>query len=221
MELDLTKPEVKAVIDAEAKKLADEIAGGLKVKNTELMDEVKAVKAKLASVDLEEYQTLKAKEKEKSFEGVKDAKELRERLEAEWAPKLTEAEKRAEAAEKHLKQYKIDSELTQALAGANVHPELLEAAKNLILGKRQVDITDSGAVVDGLTAKAFIEKWTATDGKAFMAAPANNGGGAKGGNGGGASGKKPSQMTPAEKAAFISENGLQAWQTQIQNERAK
>jgi hypothetical protein len=54
------------------------------------------------------------------------------------------------------------------------------------MGKHQVDITDSGAVLDGLPVKQFIEKWAANDGKAFLAAPANSGGGAKGGNGSGA-----------------------------------
>lgn len=203
MDIDLSKPEIKAIIDAEAQKVAEQIAGGLKSKNTELLDEVKKLKTTYSGVDLEEYNTMKAKAKEAQFEGVKDAKELRQRLEAEYTPKLTEAQKRAEEAERGLKLYKIDSELTQALASVNIHPGLLEAARTMIVSKRQVDVTDSGAVVDGLPVKQFIEKWAASDGKDFIAAPANSGGGAKGASGGAAQTIKRSQfdaMSHVERA---------------------
>ena len=186
MEIDLNAPEVKAALDAKAQDLADQIAGGLKSKNTELLDEVKKLKTTYSGIDLEEYNTLKAKAKDQQLEGVKDAKELRQRLEQEYTPKLTALEQRALDAENGLKSYKIQNDLTQALVGVNIHPDLLEAARTLLMGKHQVDITDSGAVLDGLPVKQFIEKWAANDGKAFLAAPANSGGGAKGGNGSGA-----------------------------------
>lgn len=186
MEIDLNAPEIQEAIKTEAQKAADQIASGLKAKNTELLDEVKKLKSTYSGVDLEEYNALKAKQKEQQFEGVKDAKELRARLEAEYTPKLTEAEKKAQEAEGRLKTYMIKNDLTQALVSVNIHPELLEAALTVIMGKREVDITDSGAVVDGLPVKQYIEKWAAAEGKAFIGAPANNGGGARGGNGGGA-----------------------------------
>jgi hypothetical protein len=203
MEIDLNNPEIKTVLDTKAQEIAEQIAGGLKAKNTELLDEVKKLKSTYNGVDLEEYKTLKEKAKEQQFEGVKDAKELRQRLEAEYTPKLTEAQKRAEEAERGLKAYKIENELTQTLIAANIHPELLEAARMIIVGKRQVDLTDSGAVVDGLPIKQFVEKWAATDGKPYIAAPVNSGGGAKGGSGGAAKTIKRSEfdaMSQGERA---------------------
>jgi len=55
----------------------------------------------------------------------------------------------------------------------------------------------------------------------IIAASRAAGGGAKGGKGGGAApGKDISKMSPADKAAFIGEHGLDAWQAKVQETKA-
>lgn len=221
MSLDLELPEVKAAIAAEAKKIVDAEAGGLKAKNDELLGEVKTLKQKLEGVDLDEYKSLKEAKRNKEDKDS-DPVELRKRIEAEFTPKIEAEKQRADAAEAKLNKHIIDSELTNSLLAAGVANEFLPAAKALLQNSKKVDVTDSGAVVDGKPVAEFAKGWAADEGKHFVSAPNNHGGGSQGGAGGGAaSGKKASEMTRAEKSAFIRENGLEAWTEKVNTTEAK
>lgn len=216
MGLDLELPEVKAAIAAEAKKIVDEEAGGLKAKNDELLGEIKTLKQKFADIDPAEYKTLKDEKRNKE-DKVSDPVELRQRIESEFTPKIDAEKQRADAAESKLKQHIIDSELTNALVTAGVAKELLPAAKALLQSSKKVDVSDSGAVVDGKPVAEFAKSWATGDGKPFIAAADNSGGGGQGGGGGGASGKKAAEMSRSEKTAFIGEHGLEKWTEKVTN----
>jgi hypothetical protein len=220
--LDLNTPEAKAAIEEAAKKIAkeqfDKEAGGLKAKNEELLDELKGLKKKFDGIDPEEYAKLKTAKRDKEDKDS-DPVQLRQRIEAEFAPKLDAEKKRGDTAESKLKEHIIDSGLTSALLEAGVAKEFLPAAKALLQSSKKVDVTDSGAVVDGKPVADFAKSWAAGDGKPFISAPDNNGGGAKGGNGGGAAtGKKIKDMTAAEKAAAMKEMGHDKYLEQSRNE---
>ncbi|MDN3273384.1 hypothetical protein QWJ07_03955 [Frankia sp. RB7] len=219
MSVDVNSQEFKDAVTAAVKTQVDEVAGGLKSKNDELLGEVKGLKEKLKSfdgVDADEYKTLKTEKRTKDDKNS-DPVELRQRIEGEFTPKVEAANQRAEAAEGKLKQHIIDSQLTTSLLEAGVAKEFLPAAKALLQSSRKIDVSDSGAVVDGKPVAEFAKTWATSDGKPFIAAADNNGGGSKGGSGGGAAGKKASEMTRAEKSSFIRENGLDAWTEKVNN----
>ncbi|MHB1371989.1 MAG: hypothetical protein ACYCW7_17580, partial [Pseudomonadaceae bacterium] len=97
------------------------------------------------------------------------------------------------ALQKHL----IDAGLTDALAKAGVQPAMMDAVKALHQSKASINAKDGAyeALIDGKPLAEFVTTWAQSDqGKHFVAAPANSGGGAHGGGGKG-SGKT---MTRAE-----------------------
>jgi len=215
MDIDLNAPEVKAAIEAEAKKLADAEAGGLKKKTNELMDELKDLKRKYDGVDPEDYRKLKDTKRKEGDDKV-SPEELRKKIEAEFSPLVEKEKQRGDAAESKLKSLLIDNALTTALTEANIGKDFMKAAKALVQTSNKFDVTESGATVDGQPVADFIKKWVEGEGKSFVAAPANSGGGANGSgkNGGGAS-VDMSKMSATEKAAFIREKGLDALKTNL------
>jgi hypothetical protein len=212
MDIDLNAPEVKAAIEAEAKKLADAEAGGLKKKTNELMDELKDLKRKYDGVDPEDYRKLKDT-KRKEGDDKASPEELRKKIEAEFSPLVEKEKQRGDAAESKLKSLLIDNALTTALTEANIGKDFMKAAKALVQTSNKFDVTESGATVDGQPVADFIKKWVEGEGKAFVAAPANSGGGANGGkSGSGAAGKqKRSEMTASEKSAYVTQHGREAF----------
>ncbi|WP_322884166.1 hypothetical protein U8C35_06445 [Sinorhizobium medicae] len=222
MPIDLEAPEVKAAIEeAVNKQVTDKIAaetGGLKSKNTELMDELKGFKKKFEGIDPDEVKRLREEDRNKQDKDSDPAK-LRERIEGEYAPKLTEAEKRAEAAEAKLNSTIIDSQLTSALGEAGVAKEFLRAVKADLSSSRKVEVNDGGVMIDGKPVGDFVKTWSTTDGKPFISAGDNTGGGGKSGGGGGATSKKVSEMTVSEKAAAMRELGADAYRQKVNNEQ--
>lgn len=222
MPIDLEAPEVKAAIEEAAGKLAQEKVDaetkGLKTKQTELMDELKGLKKKFDGIDPDEVKRLKEEERNKADKDS-DPVKLRERIEGEFTPKLTAAEKRAEEAEAKLNSNTIDSQLTTALVEAGVAKEFLRAVKADLGSSRKVEVTDGGVIIDGKPVGDFVKAWATTDGKPFISAGDHSGGGSKGGGGGGAGSKKISEMTAAEKGAAIWELGPDAYREKVNNEQ--
>lgn len=218
MTIDFTQGEAKEALDKAVSEAIEQATAGLKNKNDELLREKKALETKFEGVDADEYRNLKTKERDEGDKGLKDAKQLRERIEAEFTPKLDSLKKERDDARSELKTFKIDNAVTDALNGINVSKDLMPAAKALLLSSRKVEINDGGVVIDGKSASAFAQEWAGTDGKAFIAAQNNTGGGAKGSNGAGggaAGGKKASEMSRTEKVTFIKEHGEAAWAQKI------
>ena len=79
------------------------------------------------------------------------------------------------------------------------------------------DGENRGAKVGDKALTDFVSEWAQSDeGKHFVTAPANSGGGAGAGKGGNLTpSKKASEMNPAEKAAFIKEHGIDKWSAKV------
>lgn len=178
MAVDRNDPEVKALIE-EVTAAATE---ALSAKNRELLGEVKALKAKAKGADIDpaEHAALQQKVEELTDELGKVQKTSKTEVE-----KLTRALAEKDGA---LTQHLIDAGLTDALAKAGVAPHYLNAAKAMFKGQAALKAENGQyqALIGEKPIADAIKAWAQTDeGKHFVSAPANTGGGASGGQGGG------------------------------------
>lgn len=124
------------------------------------------------------------------------------------AEKLSKALSEKDSA---LQRYLIDGGLSDALAKAGVAPQFMDAAKALL--RQNAAIKSEGeeikAVMGDKELSAAIAEWAASDqGKHFVAAPKNSGGGAPGSNGSG-SGKAWKDMSSEERVNLYRTNPQQ------------
>lgn len=174
MPLDRNDPEVKALIE----EVATEATEALSAKNKELIAELRAAKAKAkgSEIDPEEHARLQTERDDlaaKLDKATKDGSKQIEKLTKDLADK-----------EGALTQHLIDGGLSTALAKAGVAPHFMDAAKAMLRG--QASIKDGAAVIGEKPLADHVTEWAGTDqGKYFVTAPANSGGGGQGGNGGG------------------------------------
>lgn len=205
MAIDRNDPEVKALIE-EVTAAATE---ALSAKNRELLGEVKALKAKAKGADIDpaEHAALQAK-----VEELTEALGKAEKTSKSEVEKLQKALSTKDAA---LTQHLIDAGLTDALAKAGVAPHYLTAAKAMFKGQAalKADGEQYQALIGDKPLADAIAAWAQSDeGKHFVSAPANTGGGAQGG-GKGAAGQKTmtraqfDAATPAERMEFSRTGG--------------
>ncbi|WP_297961819.1 hypothetical protein [uncultured Campylobacter sp.] len=167
----------KQVGDLQAEKEA------MSAKNKELLGEIKRLKAKNNdAVDAEKYAELETKFDELKSENDK----LVKKYDAD-VKKLN-----ADLANGSLNRYLIDAGLSDNLAKAGVKAEFLEAAKALLRG--QASLKDEKGELKAYIAdkpiSEFVSEWAQKDGKAFIAAPQGQGGGAGGSNNAAGAGAK-------------------------------
>ena len=209
MAIDLNDPEVKAAIKAAADAAVSEATAGLIAKNQELLGKVKKLQ-KDAAIDPAEYQALsEAKDtaEAKLAEALKTVKQATAQAEKD--------RKALEAETGYVSKLLIDNGLTDALLKAGVKPEMSKAVKAMLTG--QVSLKVEGdkrlAVVGDKALGDFVTEWAQSDeGKHFVAAPANQGGGANGGAQGAGKSKVMAraayeQLPPDQKMAFIKDGG--------------
>jgi hypothetical protein len=229
-------PEVQALIDA----AVAETTTGLKTKNTELLGKLREQGDKLKTFD--GIDPVAVRNILKRFSDDEEAaliakgeidkvlERRTERMREEMGRKLTEAETKALAAETRSKAYEgrvLDDAVRAALAKAGLHPHAVDDA--LLHARIMFSLDDKGnAVALGEDGKPVLGK----DGKTAFSPtewiegmrekkphwfPASASGGGAGGSGGGprAVNKPASQMSTAEKAAYIKDNGLEAWGTKV------
>lgn len=180
--MDIT-PEIQAAIDA----AVDSATTGLKTKNDQLLAEKKKLQ-KAADI---------------TPEMLADVEAERDKLQADLSAAQKLAKESTKALETAQNSLKSESGFTQKMLIENglvseltkngiTNPVHLKAAQAMLKEGVQV-------VIDGETRTAkvgdkslsdHVKEWAASDeGKHFVAAPGNSGGGATGGNGGGAAGK--------------------------------
>ena len=209
MAIDLNDSEVKAAIKAAADAAVSEATAGLLAKNQELLGKVKKLQ-KDAAIDPAEYQALsEAKDtaEAKLAEALKTVKQATAQAEKD--------RKALEAETGYVSKLLIDNGLTDALLKAGVKPEMSKAVKAMLAG--QVSLKVEGdkrlAVVGDKALGDFVTEWAQSDeGKHFVAAPANQGGGANGGAQGAGKTKVMAraayeQLPPDQKMAFIKDGG--------------
>lgn len=153
----------------------------LTAKNRELLNENKVAKAKAkgAEIDPAEYAALQSE-----VEGLKAdlAKATKES-----AKTIEQLQKDLTTKDSALQSYLIDGGLTEALVKAGVRSEFMPAAKAMLRSQAQIkaDNGDYSALMGDKPLVDAVAEWAASDeGKHFINAPANSGGGASGGNGG-------------------------------------
>lgn len=181
MSIDLNSPEVKAAIEA----AVEEKTAPLLAKRDELLSEVKKLR-KQSEIKPEDYQSAldqidelqsKLNEANKSVKAANAA--------AEKATKALEAETG------YTSNLLIDNGLNEHLGQVGVKPEFMPAVRAML--RSQVQIKQDGesrnVVIGEKPLKDFVAEWAkSNEGKHFVAAPMNGGGGSSGGgkaNGGG------------------------------------
>lgn len=178
MPFDANDPETKEALAA----AIAEAVGKLESKNRELLTELRKAK-KGAEVDPADVERLEA-ELDAARTQLADANKA-----LKTATKQAEDDRKALEGERgFVSSLLVDNGLTAALTEAGVkNPAHLKAAAALLKSSAKVEVAadDTGArraLVDGKPLGDFVKTWAASDdGKAFVAAPANSGGGAAGG----------------------------------------
>ncbi len=155
----------------------------LTAKNRELMNENKAAKAKAkgAEIDPADYAALQSE--------VEALKSDLTKAQKEAAKTIEQLQKDLTSKDGALQSYLIDNGLTEALVKAGVRSEFMGAAKAMLRSQAQIkaDNGDYSALMGDKPLIDAVAEWAASDeGKHFISAPANSGGGASGGNGGAA-----------------------------------
>jgi cell shape-determining protein MreC len=198
--IDLNDPEVKAAIQA----AVEEATAPLLAKRDQLLAENKKLK-KDSAISPEDYAEIERERDELKAQNTKLGKDLKTATEA--ADKATNDLKSEQNFTTNLLK---DNGLTDALTKAGVTNAVnLKAARAMLGGQVQIVVEGDQRIakVGDKPLADFIGEWAKTDeGKHFVAAPGNSGGGGQGGQGGGGQGGKVEGKidgTDAERAAHF------------------
>lgn len=182
MAFDANDTETKAALVKAAKDAVDEAVTGLQAKNTELIGKLKKAQ-KDSLIDPADHAALQGELDDVQTQlttALKDAK---------TATKLADDAKKAlDIESKFAHNLLVDNGLSDALIANGVKKaSYLKAAKAMLAG--QVVLTADGdkriAKVGDKALADFVKEWAASDeGKSFVDAPRNSGGGAAGGGAG-------------------------------------
>ena len=198
--------DLQAKIDAAVSAATE----GLAAKNRELLAEVKKLK-KGGEVDPAEVERLESR-----LEALENEKSTLSKQVKELTKTAETASKALETESKFTQKLLIENGLSAELAKAGItNPAFLKSAQALL--KDSVQIVADGDVrtakIGDKALSDFVKEWASGDeGKHFVQAPANNGGGATGGNGSGQTGKTMPRtsfdsLPPAQRADFVKQGG--------------
>lgn len=160
----------------------EEAMEAMNAKNAELLREVKIARAKAKGVEIDpnDFMALQTENETLKSQLEKVAKEHTKAIETLQA-NLNEKDGA-------LQSYLIDNGLNDAMLKAGIKPEFMAAAKAMLKSQTKL-MADNGQYSALMGDKPLIEaiaEWAAGDeGKHFVSAPANSGGGATGGTGNG------------------------------------
>ena len=172
--------------DKTADKLAalEERLEKLTRKNEELLGEVKAEREKRREAEAakaEAEEAARAKEEAAAAQSG-DIDSLRQQLESKHAKALDAERKRADEAQSQLHRLVIDGGIRDALAKAQVAPQLAKGAALAFKDGRNIEVKDGSAWVDGVPLADAVNEWAGSDdGSAYKAAGHASGSGAPGG----------------------------------------
>lgn len=182
MAFDKNDPEVKAAIKEATEAAITEATAGLVTKNQELLGKLKKAQ-KDATIDPADHAALQAELdaiQTKLADALKATKEATKEIE--------KLKKQCETESKVAHNLLVENGLTMALLEAGVKKPAYQKAARAMLAC-QVVLTADGenrvAKVGDKTLAEFVKEWAVSDeGKAFVDAPGNIGGGALGGGDG-------------------------------------
>jgi hypothetical protein len=200
-----TKQAIKDAVDV----AIAEATSGLVAKNQELLGKLKKA-TKDAAIDPAEFQALQTEKEALETKLSEVSKTLK--------TTIAEADKNKKALETEagfVSRLLVDNGLNDALIKAGVKPEMTKAVKALLAS--QVQLKQDGdnriAVVGDKALADYVSEWSKSDeGKHFVAAPVNQGGGANGGSNGKGTAKTISRtafdaLDAAAKTAFAKDGG--------------
>ena len=176
MSIDLNEPEVRDAI----KTAIEEAVSGLKAKNGELLTEVKKLR-KGQEVDPEDFNRLK-----EEYEALTDQLSEAQKAVKVSAKTLETVQAQLNAETGFTSKLLVDNGLTDALVKNGIAPQYLNAAKSMFTSQAQIvaDGDNRTAKIGDKALTDFVKEWSlGEEGKHFIAAPANNGGGSPGGKG--------------------------------------
>lgn len=180
--MEISEEELKAKID----EAIENATGGLSKKNQELLAELKEAR-KGKAIDPAEIDRLQAKidSLETDLGTAQTAKKAQDKL-------LKQVQDALAAESGFTQKLLLDNGLTDALVKAGVANQFIPAVKAM-LGTQAKIIADGDArkaVIGDKDLTEFVSSWATSDeGKHYIAAPANGGGGASGGSGNGSGAK--------------------------------
>lgn len=206
------------------KALSEYMAGqveGLKKKNDELLADIRKRKDERDELSkrLDALEADKQKLDEDAATKAGDVEKLKAQLEERYGKQIKALTDEKDALNGKLKKHVVEEGLTSALVKAGVAPQYMDAAKALIKTNTEAEIGDNDglpfAKFDGKAVTDFVADWAKSDnGKHFVSAKNNSGGGSNGTNEGGkaSDGKTMTradfdQLSPAEKSKFSIEGG--------------
>lgn len=165
-------------------------------KNKELLSELRTAKSKNKELDFDTYnKVLEENDLLKSdLAKIKNELGLKTKEFDNISNKLNEKES-------YLKNLTLENSLNEHLSKIGVKPEYMTAAKALLEKNAKVD--ENGVLIGDKSIGDFISEWSNNDGKVFINAPANSGGGSQGSNGTGANLTGNLAGTKAEQEAYI------------------
>lgn len=183
LNIDFTSDDFKADPGAVIGAAVEEMISGLKTKNGELIGKLKQVKSGSSESDAE-------LEKLRQFKETADLTSAETKGDYDKALKLANDRHMSEldkltskltVSQGQLEKLLIDDGLSAALDAVNILPALKPAAKALL--RADTLLVDGKAMIGENSLSEFVSSWAAQDeGKAFVKAPDNSGGGANGDN---------------------------------------
>lgn len=184
----LKTDEAKAAIQA----AVDEATKGLKSKNEELLGGIKKEKDERKALQdmIDEIKTAKEQAEAEAAEKSGDVEKIKENLKTQHQKELEKLQSQLSDKDSKLHSLLVDNGLTESLTKAGVAPQHLDVVKAYIKSQHKAEIAEvDGSIVAKLNDKPlseFVSEWSQGDqGKHYVAAPNNAGGGANGANGGG------------------------------------
>jgi len=204
MAYDPKDEETKKAIKEAVELAVSEATEGLKNKNSELLGKVKKLQ-KNSEIDPDDYLALQTElddTQNKLTKALKEAKTAT--AEAEKANKGREAESKV------VHDLLVDQGLSKALIENGVkNPQFLKASTALLKGKvtLEVDGDKRVAKVGDKVLSDFVKDWAGSDdGKEFVSAAVNSGGGA-GGNGSKGGSEDLNKLSPEARLDAINNSG--------------
>lgn len=196
-------------IQEQIKAAVEEATAGLAAKNKELLAELKEAK-KGKQIDPAEVEKLEAKINALETDLGNATKALKDGNKAYEALKTS-----FEAETGFTSKLLLDNGLTDALVKNGVAAPYLPAVKAMLISQAKIEANGSDRVakIGDKELGAFVKEWATSDeGKNFIQAPANAGGGSAGGAGSGSGSKTVSRtsfdsMSHVERANFVKQGG--------------
>lgn len=180
--MEISEEELKAKID----EAIEAATGGLAKKNQELLAELKEAR-KGRAIDPAELDRLQSK-----IDALEVDLGSAQKASKEQAKLLKQAQDALASESGFTQKLLLDNGLTDALVKAGVANQFLPAVKAM-LGSQAKIITDGDArkaIIGDKELSEFVSSWATSDeGKHYIAAPSNGGGGASGGAGNGSNAK--------------------------------